>query len=74
MSKCKYCGYILPIKLGNCCEYCRVEYGKMKAKHAQGEHTRIDYSEADLEEMTDGDFINTFGHGMVIKVKDEVEG
>ena len=68
MKKCNYCGYNLGPSSGGCCEYCKEipHYGKTKNIYSQHEK-KSEKVDADLEEMTDGDYINCYGVGEFIK-------
>ena len=63
MSQCKGCNYGIGKIYKGFCEYCREEYGKDKGRYSQSENKKV-YTDKELEEMPDGDFINTFGYGI----------
>ena len=71
--KCLGCGYKFETNQKGLCEYCRSTpyYGKVKEKFSQREQKseRID---ADLEDMTDGDYVNYHGIGEFIKDEKEL--
>lgn len=60
-NECKQCGYEFNTLYKGFCEYCRDEYGKQKGRYSQSEQKKV-FSDSELEDMTDGDFFNEFGH------------
>tara|TARA_R110002167_G_scaffold266022_1_gene472740 strand:+ start:2131 stop:2382 length:252 start_codon:yes stop_codon:yes gene_type:complete len=71
-KQCSRCEYAVSSLYKGYCEYCRYEFGKHKAVYAQSEDKSELPSDQELEEMTDGDFINKFGNTKFVSVEDEM--
>jgi hypothetical protein len=69
---CKQCGYEFNSLSHYFCEYCRTDYGVQKARYAQSEKKKV-FSDDELENMTDGDFINEFGHTHFRPIEEETK-
>jgi hypothetical protein len=75
MSNCRGCDYDIETVIKGYCTQCRSERASRKNTFIQRENKRnnADFSDLELEEMTDGMFVNTFGHARHVTYEHDID-